>query len=200
MVTLAQTPPEGIRVIVNETNLADIQAWITGPAGTPYENGYFKIRLVLGNDYPNHPPTCWFLTKVFHPNVSSAGEVCVNTLKKDWKSDLGVTHVLLTVKCLLIFPNPESALNEEAGRLLLERYDDYAKHARLMTNIHAAIAPDLHLSTTTGVSGSDIGSVTPSLIDNVSPQELEASLPTQPKHSEMKKKTVDKKKKALKRL
>lgn len=35
-------------------------------------------------------------------------------------------------------PNPESALNEEAGRQLLEKYDDYAKHARLMTEIHAA--------------------------------------------------------------
>ncbi|KAJ1967474.1 ubiquitin-conjugating enzyme E2 S [Dispira parvispora] len=184
---LAQNPPEGIQVIINETNLADIQAWITGPAGTPYENGYFKIRLVLGNEYPNHPPT--------------SGEVCVNTLKKDWKSDLGITHVLLTVKCLLIVPNPESALNEEAGRLLLERYDDYAKHACLMTNIHAAIGPDQHPPTTTGVSGSDAGSITPSsLVSNVSPQELGANLPTQSKHSEVKKKAADKKKKALKRL
>jgi len=42
-----------------------------------------------------------------------------------------------TIKCLLIFPNPESALNEEAGRLLLERYDDYFSHAKLITSIHA---------------------------------------------------------------
>jgi ubiquitin-conjugating enzyme E2 S len=34
-------------------------------------------------------------------------------------------------------PNPESALNEEAGKLLLEDYDEYAKQARLMTQIHA---------------------------------------------------------------
>ena len=42
-----------------------------------------------------------------------------------------------TIKCLLIVPNPESALNEEAGRLLLEDYENYAKHAQLMTTIHA---------------------------------------------------------------
>lgn len=42
-----------------------------------------------------------------------------------------------TIKCLLIDPNPESALNEEAGKLLLEAYDEYAKHARLWTTIHA---------------------------------------------------------------
>lgn len=34
-------------------------------------------------------------------------------------------------------PNPESALNEEAGRLLLEQYNDYAKRARLYTSIQA---------------------------------------------------------------
>ena len=37
----------------------------------------------------------FFLTKIFHPNVASNGEICVNTLKKDWKPDLGVKHILL---------------------------------------------------------------------------------------------------------
>jgi ubiquitin-conjugating enzyme E2 S len=41
------------------------------------------------------------------------------------------------IKCLLIEPNAESALNEEAGKLLLEDYEAYAKHARLLTSIHA---------------------------------------------------------------
>ncbi len=42
-----------------------------------------------------------------------------------------------TIKCLLIYPNPESALNEEAGKLLLEHYDDFSRHAKMMTEIHA---------------------------------------------------------------
>ena len=44
---------------------------------------------------------------------------------------------LQTVKCLLIYPNPESALNEEAGKLLLEQYQDYFSRAQMMTEIHA---------------------------------------------------------------
>jgi ubiquitin-conjugating enzyme E2 S len=71
--------------------------------------------------------------------VASNGEICVNTLKKDWKPDLGIKHILLTIKCLLIVPNPESALNEEAGKLLLERYDDYSSRAKMMTEIHAQV-------------------------------------------------------------
>lgn len=38
---------------------------------------------------------------------------------------------------MLIYPNPESALNEEAGKLLLEAYEEFSKHAKLMTSIHA---------------------------------------------------------------
>jgi hypothetical protein len=79
----------------------------------------------------------YFLTKIFHPNVSKGGEICVNVLKRDWAPDMGLRHVLLVVRCLLIEPFPESALNEEAGKLLLEDYADFAKHARLMTSIHA---------------------------------------------------------------
>lgn len=44
----------------------------------------------------------------------------------------------MVIRCLLIEPYPESALNEEAGKLLLEDYEGYAKHAKLMTSIHAS--------------------------------------------------------------
>lgn len=71
--------------------------------------------------------------------MSRAGEICVNTLKKDWTSEVEIRHIFLTIKCLLIAPNPESALNEEAGRLLLEDYDSYFKHAKLLTSIHAKL-------------------------------------------------------------
>ena len=43
----------------------------------------------------------------------------------------------MQVKCLLIVPNPESALNEEAGRLLLEDYAAFASRARMQTSVHA---------------------------------------------------------------
>jgi ubiquitin-conjugating enzyme E2 S len=79
----------------------------------------------------------WFATKIFHPNVGPSGEICVNTLKKDWKSTYGISHILITVKCLLIYPNPESALDEEAGKLLLENYESYCDRARLITSVHA---------------------------------------------------------------
>ena len=81
--------------------------------------------------------TGYFLTRIFHPNISKTGEICVNTLKKDWKADCKLSHILMVVRCLLIEPNPESALNEEAGRLFMEDYESYSQRARLLTSIHA---------------------------------------------------------------
>jgi ubiquitin-conjugating enzyme E2 S len=106
-------------------------------AGTPYEGGVFKLKLVLNSDFPAVPPKGVFTTTIFHPNVSKAGEICVNTLKRDWRPTYGIAHVLTVIRCLLIVPNPESALNEDAGKLLLDDYDDFARRARLMTRIHA---------------------------------------------------------------
>jgi ubiquitin-conjugating enzyme E2 S len=76
-------------------------------AGTPYFSGSFKIKLTLGKDYPQSPPKAFFLTRIFHPNVAKNGEICVNTLKKDWRSDLGIKHILLVGLYEIIFNNKE---------------------------------------------------------------------------------------------
>ena len=44
------------QVIINESNLADIQAEYQGPAGTPFEGGVFRMKLVLGSEFPSAPP------------------------------------------------------------------------------------------------------------------------------------------------
>ncbi|KAI0511097.1 hypothetical protein KFK09_011719 [Dendrobium nobile] len=134
---LNDSPPEGITVVVNDDDFSSIFADIKGPAGTPYENGIFRMKLLLSNDFPQSPPKGYFITKIFHPNIATNGEICVNTLKKDWNPSLGLRHVFTVIRCLLIEPFPESALNEQAGKMLLEDYDEYARHARLYTGIHA---------------------------------------------------------------
>ncbi|KIP06632.1 hypothetical protein PHLGIDRAFT_72360 [Phlebiopsis gigantea 11061_1 CR5-6] len=134
---LQTSPPEGIRVSTSEDNMLDVTGMIQGPEGTPYAGGYFRVKFKFTEEFPAAPPKCWFATKIFHPNVGPTGEICVNTLKKDWKSEYGIGHILVTVKCLLIYPNPESALDEEAGKLLLENYEDYCSRAKLITSVHA---------------------------------------------------------------
>ena len=128
---------------MTESNVKDVYAEIQGPENTPFENGVFKMKLVLPSDYPTSAPKGYFLTKIFHPNIRQpSGEICVNTLKRDWKPDLGLRHVLMVIRCLMIEPFPESALNEEAARMLLEEYDEYFARAKMFTKIHAAKAEE----------------------------------------------------------
>lgn len=135
---LIKKPVDDITVTLSENDITDFTADIKGPADTPYEGGVFRMKIIFGAEFPQVPPKGVFITKIFHPNVSKTGEICVNTLKRDWKPNHTLKHVLTVIRCLLIAPYPESALNEEAGKLLLEDYNSYAKHAKLMTSIHAA--------------------------------------------------------------
>jgi len=140
---LHKDPPEGVRLVVDsETgcpeNLGEIIAEIQGPVDTPYESRYFQLKLYLPPDFPNSPPRGFFLTKIYHPNVdTSNGAICVNTLKRDWTKETTFSHVLSVIRCLLIIPFPESSLNDEAGRLFMDNYEEYAQRARLMAEVHA---------------------------------------------------------------
>jgi len=121
-------------------NLQQLTVELEGPADTPYAGKFFLLRIAAGHDFPSVPPAVHFLTKVYHPNVDPVtGAVCVNTLKKDWKSTHTMSHVLSVIRCLLIVPFPESSLNEDAGRLLMESYDEYCNRARLHADVHGRI-------------------------------------------------------------
>jgi hypothetical protein len=66
----------------------------------------------------------------------STGAICVNTLKKDWTVETTFSHVLSVIRCLMIVPFPESSLNDEAGKLFMESYEEYSKRAHLMADVH----------------------------------------------------------------
>ena len=111
---------------------------------------------MLSADFPASPPRGHFLTKIYHPNVdASTGAICVNTLKKDWTSETTFAHVLSVIRCLLIVPFPESSLNDEAGKLFMDSYNEYAKRARLMANIHGRQRSLTNGKTTTGQAAAD---------------------------------------------
>lgn len=142
VVKLQKSPPDGIGIEVGEQDILNIDGWIQGPAGTPYADGFFKVNFqFIGTDFPAGPPKCMMRTKIFHPNIHANGEICVSTLKKDWNPSYGIEHILTVIKCLLISPNPDSALDPEAATLLQEAYDDYASTASIWTRIHASYRP-----------------------------------------------------------
>ena len=95
--------PDCVKIIINSEDPLDIQADITGPKETPYEGGLFRVKITVGSDFPYTAPKGNFMTKIFHPNVSERGEICVNTLKKDWNSKGWSLYNVLEVNKLYIY-------------------------------------------------------------------------------------------------
>jgi ubiquitin-conjugating enzyme E2 S len=58
-------------------------------------------------------------------------------LHQDWKPETTLKHILQVIRCLLIVPFPESSLNDEAGKLFMDSYDEFSRRARIMTEVHA---------------------------------------------------------------
>ena len=48
---------------------------------TPYQDAKFKIQMDFTTDFPFKPPVILFKTKIYHPNVSEEGAICLAMLK-----------------------------------------------------------------------------------------------------------------------
>lgn len=100
---------------------ADMRHWLCkmqGPPGTPYEKGEFTLSVFFPNDYPFIPPEVKFVTKVWHPNISSkTGAICLSTLKSGWNPSLQVRTVLLSIQSLLESPEPSDPMDAEVATM-----------------------------------------------------------------------------------
>lgn len=87
-------PPSSADSSVDD--LTQLTVFITGPTGTPYSQGLWKLSLKIPESYPVAPPKATFRTRIWHPNVEeNTGSVCVDTLKKDWQPHLTLRDVLI---------------------------------------------------------------------------------------------------------
>ncbi len=71
------------------------------------------VDIVIPPNYPFEPPKMKFLTKMWHPNVSSqTGAICLDILKSEWSPALTLRTALLSLQALMCAPNPGSSLLE----------------------------------------------------------------------------------------
>ncbi|KAJ1649656.1 Ubiquitin-conjugating enzyme E2 C [Dispira simplex] len=107
----------GVSAFPESDNLHSWVGTIEGPPGTVYEGLSFKLGLKFPNDYPYSAPSIRFDTPCYHPNVDTAGNICLDILKEKWSAVYNVQTILLSLQSLLGEPNNNSPLNGQAAQL-----------------------------------------------------------------------------------
>lgn len=88
------------------------------------------MRLRFDGAYPDKPPTVKFTCDMNHPNIYADGGVCMDVMKSLWRPIFTVSSILQSIQSLLADPNPNSAANPEAARLLNSDPKAYRRRAR----------------------------------------------------------------------
>lgn len=127
--------PDGTTKTVK--NMFSWEGCIYGPKDSPYEGGVFHITLAVPNIYPLKPPLFRMETKIYHPNISADGQICLDILKQQWTPALGIRGALLSIIVLLDNPNASDPLNPVAGKQLINNKEEFDIMARTWTAEYA---------------------------------------------------------------
>ena len=117
---------EGIEIC----NTDDIRIWtasINGPIDTPYQNFKFKLELKFDDNYPVKAPSVKFSSPIYHPNVYKDGKICVDILQGEWSPAQNVRTILISIRSLLMDPNPNSPANRDAAVIYKQSKELYSK-------------------------------------------------------------------------
>lgn len=111
---------------------------LSGPSGTPYEGGTFEVDISIPQQYPFEPPKMKFITKIWHPNISSqTGAICLDILKDQWSPALTIKTALLSLQALLCSPEPDDPQDAEVAKMYLNDIDKFNKTATFWTESYA---------------------------------------------------------------
>lgn len=119
-------------------SLVDLRGRISGPPDTPYEGGIFLLDIKIPETYPFNPPKVKFITRVWHPNISSAtGAICLDILKDQWAAAMTIRTVLLSLQALLAAAEPDDPQDAVVAKQYKDNIDMFKKTAKHWTEVYA---------------------------------------------------------------
>jgi ubiquitin-conjugating enzyme E2 D/E len=88
---LGRDPPSSCSAGPVGEDLFHWQATIMGPGDSPYSGGVFFLAIHFPTDYPFKPPKVNFTTRIYHPNITSNGSICLDILRDQWSPALTIS-------------------------------------------------------------------------------------------------------------
>nr|CAD7437401.1 unnamed protein product [Timema bartmani] len=127
-----------IKVELLNDDYTELKGEIAGPPETPYEGGTFILEIKVPETYPFNPPKVRFMTKIWHPNISSVtGAICLDILKDQWAAAMTLRTVLLSLQALLAAAEPDDPQDAVVAKQFKESLDMFRQTAKHWTAIYA---------------------------------------------------------------
>ncbi|XP_072045592.1 uncharacterized protein [Amphiura filiformis] len=138
MSKIHRKPHPAFKIFPSQNNVCFWRIFMTGPTGTPYENGVFALFADFPNNYPTVPPVVRFITPIHHCNINSVGRICHSIFDRDYSSDITMYKILSAIYGLLMTPEPDDPLDTVVAEEYHTDPTEYNTKARKMTRKHAA--------------------------------------------------------------
>jgi len=130
--TIQNNPASDLSAVPIESNIMHWEGLIFGTTGSLWEGGIFKIFLTFTEEYPFKAPAVYFITEIFHPNISPCGKI---SLEDKWSPAYDVMFILRLIQSILCNPKGNRNINNnEANRLFQEDRVEYNRRARQVVN------------------------------------------------------------------
>lgn len=138
---LKKDPPHGVSCWPKEGRIDCLEAKLIGAKDTAYEGGVFKLEIRLPDRYPFEPPQVKFITKIYHPNIDSAGRICLDVLKSppqgSWKPSQNISTILTSIQLLLSEPNPDDGLMADISQEYKHNRPAFLRKAKEWVGLYA---------------------------------------------------------------
>lgn len=133
-----------IKVELVDDTYTRLRGEISGPPDTPYEGGRFVVDIEIPETYPFNPPKVKFLTRIWHPNISSVtGAICLDILKDQWAAAMTLRTVLISIQALLASPEPLDPQDAVVAKQYRENIQAFTVTAKHWANVYGGVShPD----------------------------------------------------------
>ncbi|KAI8843330.1 ubiquitin-conjugating enzyme/RWD-like protein [Chytriomyces cf. hyalinus JEL632] len=132
-----------VKVEMVGDTITHLKGSFKGPDATPYEGGVFEVDIEITTEYPFKPPKMKFITKVYHPNVSSqTGAICLDILKDQWSPVLTLKTALISLQSLMSDPAADNPQDAQVARHYLSDRKGFDDTAREWTRTYAGATVD----------------------------------------------------------
>ena len=141
--------------IVDFDIVCRIQVVLKGPMCTPYEGGKFLIEVAVPSGYPTIAPKLTFFTQIWHPNVcSKTGATCLIDYS-EWSPALKIEHLLLKLHSLIIDPDENDPMDEDASEMYKTNKAEFERKAKEWTVLGKAYEPLTQVHRVAGYDSTD---------------------------------------------